>query len=277
MPDLQEAACLLCGGRSTETCATIEQRPAGEVDYGIPVETYSRRILRCRGCRVLFNQHDLLPEAFYSGSYNEAAYGSRFRARFEAIMGLPFERSDNKQRAARIDDFVRSSGLARPGIRVLDIGSGLGVFAAEMLKRNYEVHVIDPDPRSVRHALEVVGVHGAMQGALGAMPQPRQFDVLTLNKVLEHVPDPLRALGSAIPFLSPQGIAYIELPDGDAAAAAGGFVDRSEFFVEHFTAYGPDSLRWLLSKAGLRIVESGRVHEPSGKYSIYAFARRVDA
>jgi 2-polyprenyl-3-methyl-5-hydroxy-6-metoxy-1,4-benzoquinol methylase len=275
LPEASVIHCVLCDGTSAEPCATIDRRPEGEVDYGIPPGRYRREIMRCDRCHVYFNHHGLLPETFYGGVYNDAAYGSRFRARFDAIMALPPERSDNKQRVARLDAFLARPGVVRSGIRVLDIGSGLGVFAAEMLGRGYEVHVVDPDPRAVEHAREVVGVHGATRGALGAMPEPRPFDMVTLNKVLEHVADPLPALGSAKAFMAPQGVIYVELPDGEAAAAEG-FVDRSEFFVEHFTAYGPKSLQWLLSHAGLEILESGRVHEPSGKYSIFAIAGLPD-
>lgn len=277
MDEVDDVHCALCGCADAETCATIERRPQGEVDYGIPPERYRRRIMRCAACRVYFNHHGLLPETFYGGAYNEAAYGDRFRARFDAVMALPPGRSDNQQRVARIDAWLASRGSASPSTRVLDIGSGLGVFAAEMQKHGYSMHVVDPDARSVRHAREVVGVRGAQQGALGAMPEATPFDLVTLNKVLEHVPHPLPALESALDFIAPGGAIYVELPDGEAAAAAEGFVDRSEFFVEHFTAWEPRSLEWLLSHAGLRALASGRVHEPSGKYSIYAIAGRTDA
>lgn len=274
MTERPGSSCALCGGREAELCATIAQRPAGEVDYRIPPERYRRRIMRCAACHVYFNDHGLLPDAFYGGAYNDAAYGSRFRARYDAIMALPPGQSDNQQRASRLHARMQNAGRAPSATRVLDIGSGLCVFAAEMRKFGYEMHVIDPDPRAVRHALEVVGVQGASVGSLQAMPTPAPFDLVTLNKVLEHVRDPLGDLKSVTAYLAPRGMIYIELPDGEAAAAAEGFVDRSEFFVEHFTAYGPASLRWLVEQAGLTVQDMARIHEPSGKYTIFAYAGR---
>ena len=275
MTEPNEGCCVLCGAADAELCETIVRKPEREVDYGIPEESYLRRIRRCMACRVYFNDHGLLPDTFYGGAYNDSAYGDRFRARFDAVMALPPERSDNKQRALRLDKVLQNAGRSPPATRVLDIGSGLGVFPAEMRMLGYETHVIDPDPRAVRHALEVVGVRGANVGSLQAMPEPAPFELVTLNKVLEHVPDPQEGLRSATAFMAPRGMIYVELPDGEAAAAAGGFTNRSEFFVEHFTAYGPESLRWLIGRAGLTIRGMDRIHEPSGKYTIFAIAGRA--
>lgn len=274
MTDSTPTQCVLCGSDSAELCETIRQRPVGEVDYGIAPEDYRRRVMRCRSCGVFYNSHGLLPEAFYGGSYNDAAYGERFRARYESVMALPPERSDNKQRARRLDGWLRAAGRVPNSTRVLDVGSGLGVFPAEMMRLGYEVHVVDPDPRAVRHALDVVGVAGATVGSLEELRATDRFDLVTLNKVLEHVRHPLRDLRLASSITGPGGFVYVELPDGEAAAAAAGFVERSEFFVEHFTAYGPDSIRWLIRNAGLAALSTDRILEPSGKYTIFAIAGR---
>jgi SAM-dependent methyltransferase len=268
--------CGLCGSSEAQLCATIASRPAGEVDYHIPPDRYYRRIFRCHRCGVFFNDHSCLPASFYEGAYNEASYGSRFLARYEAVMALPAERSDNKQRAARLHAFLQSRGRIPERTRVLDIGAGLCVFPAEMLRHGYRAYAIDPDPRVVRHALEVVKVEHAWAGSVENLPANETFDLVTLNKVLEHVRRPLDGLKSARSAVSrPEGAVYVELPDGEAAAAAEGFVDRSEFYVEHLTAYGPQSIRWLVEHAGLRIVELSRLREPSGKYTIFAIAERV--
>jgi SAM-dependent methyltransferase len=274
MSDAVPSPCVLCGATRADLCELITHRPRGEVDYGIPADAYVRRIMRCGECRVFFNDHGLLPETFYVGAYNDAAYGERFRARYDAVMALPSDRSDNKQRAARLDARMRAEGREPSRTRILDIGSGLGVFAAEMGRLGYEAHVIDPDARAVKHALEVVGVRGGSVGSLESVAGPATFDLVTLNKVLEHVPHPLRGLRTAARLVAPGGMIYVELPDGEAASAAGGFVERSEFFVEHFTAFGPESLVWLVGHAGLDLRAMERLHEPSGKCTIYALAER---
>jgi SAM-dependent methyltransferase len=270
--DIPDRPCTLCGVTDASLCATIVARPAGEVDYGIALDKYRRRIFKCRQCGVFFNDHDSLPSAFYDGAYNEASYGDRFRERYETILALAPEKSDNKQRAARLHAYLQAQGCVPVGTRVLDIGCGLCVFPAEMLKLGYATHAVDPDPRVIRHAREVVGVSGAWVGSVEELPRQPPFDLITLNKVLEHVRRPLPGLTSVKSLVARGGAVYVELPDGEAASAAEGFVDRSEFYIEHLTAFGPQSLRWLVEKAGLRVRELRRLCEPSGKYTIYAIA-----
>ena len=62
----------------------------------------------------------------------DATYaGTRLAATYERIMALPPERSDNVQRVGRI-----SARL--PAGRVLDVGSGLGVFPARMAQAGWQ-------------------------------------------------------------------------------------------------------------------------------------------
>ena len=58
-------------------------------------------------------------------------------------MSLPPEQSDNVARVARV---VGEAGTAA---RLLDVGSGLGVFPARMKEAGWQVTALDPDPRAV--------------------------------------------------------------------------------------------------------------------------------
>jgi SAM-dependent methyltransferase len=273
MTEYSGRPCPLCGNTDSALSAVVKTRPACEIDYGITPERYFRRIYRCRACTVFFNDHECLPASLYSGAYNDATYGERFRARYDAIMSLPPAESDNKQRAKRLHAALQQRGLNPSKTRVLDIGVGLGVFLAEMRKYGYRTYAVDPDPRAVRHAREVVGVDDAWVGTLEELRLNSTFELITLNKVLEHVPSPVSAASVLRNHIKPDGTVYIELPDGDAAAVEG-FVNRQEFNIEHLTVYGPDSLRWLIDSAGLLVNEMQRVREPSGKFTIFALAGR---
>ena len=71
-----------------------------------------------------------------------------------------------------------------------------------------------------------------------------------------------------------EGAIYIELPDGQAALEQGTAADREEFFIDHYAVYCPASLSHLVEAAGLTIAEARAIHEPSDKYTLYAFCRR---
>jgi len=97
------------------------------------------------------------------------------------------------------------------------------------------------------------------------------FDLVTLNKVLEHVPDPAAMLARTRRFLRPGGTAYVEVPDADGAAADPDGAGREEFFIEHLHVFTMDSLTRLAGHAGFHVEAAEQLREPSGKYTLVAF------
>jgi SAM-dependent methyltransferase len=142
-----------------------------------------------------------------------------------------------------------------------------------MKEAGWQCTALDPDERAARHAREVIEIEAVVgdfmeleTSALGT------FDVITFNKVLEHVEDPVAMLERAKPLLAPGGFVYFEVPDGEAAAVEG--AGREEFFIEHHHVFSPASLAFIMENAGLSLVQMNRLREPSGKFTICAFGMR---
>jgi 2-polyprenyl-3-methyl-5-hydroxy-6-metoxy-1,4-benzoquinol methylase len=203
----------------------------------------------------------------YSGHYVDATYGDRMRQTFDRIIRLPPERSDNFGRVRRINDFFGSSVAGRT---VLDVGSGLCVFLHAMKVTGWDGTALDPDPRAAQHAREVVGVE-AVQGDFMSVDPPGCFDLLTFNKVLEHVKDPVSMLARGRHFLRPGGFVYVELPDAELAFADG--AGREEFFIDHHHIFSAASFAVLAQRAGYHVSSLARLQEPSTKYTLWAFLR----
>lgn len=209
----------------------------------------------------------------YGGNYVDNTYGDRMRATFERIMALPLDQSDNSARAVCVIDFARKflPGVASP--RLLDVGSGLAVFPCRMKAAGWRCMALDPDERAARHARDVVGVDSVTgdfmtidTSALG------EFDVITFNKVLEHVEDPVAMLHRVGPLLAPGGFIYFEVPDGEAAAQEG--QGREEFFVEHHHVFSLASATTMTARAGFTPVQIEALREPSSKFTVRVFAKR---
>ncbi|MFT3694660.1 MAG: class I SAM-dependent methyltransferase [Kofleriaceae bacterium] len=256
-----------CGGDRFTTVHTYFAPPAGEVKFAsAPADSYRREIYRCSLCGHFISVFSLAA-SFYSGEYVDATYGDEagMKRTFDRIMALPPDRSDNTGRVARIDAYAAEHLKGRT---VLDVGSGLCVFLARMKQHGWIGTALDPDPRAARHATDVAGV----TGIAGSLPKSDlgRFDLVTFNKVLEHVPDPIALLALALPHVADGGAVYIELPDGEVAAREEGF-GREEFFVEHFHVFSLASIARLAERAGFeaRVIE--RLREPSSKYTLRAF------
>jgi 2-polyprenyl-3-methyl-5-hydroxy-6-metoxy-1,4-benzoquinol methylase len=264
-------ACWLCGATQAELLVTLHERPGYETDFGFA--PYQRSIYRCGNCGVYFNIHQHLTPDFYQGTYNQATYQQQLAEKYDRIRALPFEKSDNKQRVQRIVAFF----APRSDLSVLDIGSGLSVFGGELQSHGFRCYCLDPDPRAVEHALTYAGLAGGFAGTLETFASDQHFDLITLNKVLEHVDSPIGMLRGAAAWLKPGGVIYIEVPDGEGAAKAGGIIEQEEFYLEHFTVYTPESLAYLVEGAGLKNLSIAAIHEPSNKYTLYAFLEQGKA
>jgi len=137
-----------------------------------------------------------------------------------------------------------------------------------MKEAGWEGTALDPDPRAVEHARQTVGV----QAILGDFTKVRdigRFDLITFNKVLEHVRDPVTLLAKAREHLQPGGLVYLELPDGESACADG--PGREEFFIEHWHIFSAASFAVLVSRSGFLLRRLERLREPSGKYTLRGF------
>ena len=258
-----------CEGAYFVTAFTYDCPPEGEVRFQATASSYHRRVLQCSLCGHFCGSHSLDLAGLYTGDYVSSTYGGGLRAAYERILALPPLRSDNHARVERVRAFAASRWAgARPRPTILDVGSGLCVFLAGMHAAGWLCTALDPDERAVDHARTVVGID-AIQGDFHTSADLGSFDVVTFNKVLEHVPDPVRMLSRAARYLKPGGFVYLEVPDGEAAAAEG--QGREEFFVDHWHAFSPMSLALLVRKAGLSTIAIERLREPSTKFTLRAF------
>ena len=260
-----DCSCLLCGNKNWRKIAAFDKPQPTEKSFG--VDPYYRELWQCINCGLFVNRHDHDISQIYDGAYRSGAYETQSGSRFQKIMELPFAKSDNKKRIGRINDYVR---ISRPqASHLLDVGSGMGVFPAGMLGGGWQVTAVDPDPDNLRNLHEFGDGIACIAGYFPNVELEDKFDLITFNKVLEHIEPMVDTLAGVNRFLKPDGLVYIELPDGEAAAQES--AARQEFFLEHFYAFSVDSVALLARRAGLRVELIERIRDPSGKYTLYSF------
>lgn len=256
-----------CTGAFVERTFTYDAPPAGETRFAFAGE-YRRGYGRCSACGHWFAAADMDLTGLYVGDYVDQTYGDRMQRTFERIIALPPAQSDNAGRIARLQAFAERRFGATRTVRLLDVGAGLGVFPHAVKHVGWHCTALDPDARAVVHLREHVGVD-AVQGDFMHAEGLGRFDVITFNKVLEHVADPVAMLARARAFLADGGFVYVELPDGELAAVDG--PEREEFFVEHLHVFSAASIALLAANAGFVSLVIERLREPSGKYTLRAF------
>jgi SAM-dependent methyltransferase len=108
-----------------------------------------------------------------------------------------------------------------PGALILDVGSGAGGFVVGCLQMGYRALGVEPDKIGTGACLTSIQIaaqrvsENVFISALGeALPFPdRAFDLVTLNQVVEHVPDQRAVLRESLRVLRPGGALYVACPN----------------------------------------------------------------
>lgn len=271
MADLRPERCPISGDTDARRVFVYEAPPPGEIGFRRAGKApYHREVWQFAQSRHFVSRHAMTVATGYHGDYVDATYrnAAGMVAAFERIIALPHEKSDNAGRISRIRAFARARFGAGRQVRLLDVGAGLGVFPHAVREAGWECTAIDPDPRAVEHMRDRVGVK-AVCGDFMTIGDMGRYCVITFNKVLEHVEDPIAMLRRAQQFVAHDGFVYVELPDGEMAAHEG--PAREEFFIEHFHVFSFTSIVMLANRAGFAPISVERLREPSTKFTLRAF------
>jgi len=195
------------------------------------------------------------PEAL-ERAYREAYY-SEEKPTFLAHAGEDQEWAELTQRD-RLETFERLLPAGRR--RLLDIGSGPGFFLQSAAQRGWRVLGIEPSRQAAAHTrslgIEVVEgfFNASTASALGA------FDVVHLNNVLEHVPNPLEVVTLTRDLLAAGGLLCLNVPNDFTPfqVSARASLALSEWWVappHHLNYFDFDSLSHLVTRLGFDVRE----------------------
>lgn len=271
----QKNQCPICMQLTGESIHTYNQKPDGETEFQLKEgSSYHREIFLCSTCGHFRSYHNMIIEAIYESNYVDSTYGGLdgIRSNYKRIMALDPKDSDNSGRINRVIKFAQNHFSDRTSaLRILDIGSGLGVFLGKIIQfTDWQCTAIETDPRFASHMSENLGIETITSDYL-KLNWDRKFDIITLNKVLEHVERPGEMLKKCASNLAPNGFIYLELPDGESAASDEEGFQREEFFIEHFHIFSMTSIALLNGKTGLKSISLERIQEPSTKYTLRSF------
>jgi 2-polyprenyl-3-methyl-5-hydroxy-6-metoxy-1,4-benzoquinol methylase len=99
-----------------------------------------------------------------------------------------------------------------PGVRVLDVGCGVGETLAYHASRGCDAYGLEVD-ENVRHIADSLGLNIAI-GTLESHPyESNFFDYITMDQVVEHLPEPVSTLKEAYRILKPEGRLILSTPN----------------------------------------------------------------
>ncbi|MEJ7848408.1 MAG: class I SAM-dependent methyltransferase [Pyrinomonadaceae bacterium] len=163
---------------------------------------------------------------------------------------------------------------------LLDVGAGKGYFVKVAAESGFRASGIEPSPRFCEFAeshlnLKIFNGYVKTTGEL----KGKQFDVITMHHVLEHIEEPHDLLEALKEFLNDDGVIYIEVPNTksltskiiDAYFRFKGLEWSSRLSPLHppFHKYGYNlkSLRYLIKKHNYKVVSSNTFSAFSREFS----------
>jgi SAM-dependent methyltransferase len=247
--------CPICGAGGPQLfCPAVDRLRS---DSGAPW-----RILRCAECGFGWTE-PLLREEEVAGLYPPAYLGEIERRIEEYLSGsLQKSRSWREEtEKARLVEGRLSGG------RLLDVGCGDGKFLWALDPARWRRVGVEQSRAAVelvRGRIPGIDMHAGDLFHPDLLPE--SFDVVTFWHVLEHLPDPARALRRAVALLRPGGLVLVSLPSIDSLQAA---LFRRHWYgfddvPRHLHHFSRNSLDLLLGGCGLQVERH------------YLFSRRIN-
>lgn len=222
-------ACNLCGNTSVTVVSTRGRD-------GAPLRTVA-----CKDCGLVWvdpRPHDT--RQFYEDDYRRA-YKHTFEPRPKHVL-----------RAGRValERLSRSRGHLRPGMIVLDVGSGGGEFCFLLTKLGHTVIGIEPNVGYAEYSRREYGLD-IRRGFIGDVQlEPSSHDLVTIWHVLEHTENPGAVLTRVRDTLVPGGLLVVEVPNIEATCQS----PRNTFHAAHLHHFNVATLEQLARRCGFRLL-----------------------
>jgi SAM-dependent methyltransferase len=140
---------------------------------------------------------------------------------------------------------------------LLDFGSGKGQFLAVAKTKGWKGLGIETARERANFAAEKYGVEVLSEFYESGRISTGDFDLITLNHVLEHLPEPIEVIKSLLEEnLSPNGMVYIEVPRADSWQAQIAGENWIHWDIpRHLTHWTEARLSEQMRKIGFEMVE----------------------
>jgi SAM-dependent methyltransferase len=211
-------------------------------------------LVRCRSCGLMYVGERTADYTFSSSdSGRTQALGDRVTE-----LGIVAAAVEDAERPLRLgaerERLERVRGWAASG-RLLDVGSSIGGFLTVASER-YDAWGVEPDPGTASQAREA-GLN-VLTGTLADVVD-RQFDVITMFHVIEHLDSPRAALSHASALLAPGGVIVIETPTVDNLWFRLAPRRWRQLIPDHYFFFSRSTLERLLRETGLQPIDHAKV------------------
>lgn len=238
--DHERVKCPACGGHESS-----------------PVRT-SADIVQCRQCEMVYLRTRLTRDAMRKLYQSYAEAGSH--------MALPKSLKEAGEHGLKRDYFLKEiMEFVPPGGGFLDVGCGWGAFLLNSWVKGFQPRGIELTNDCLNYAVKELGIPVANTQLEDTEIIPGSLRVVTMNHVLEHLPEPRKALRKVLDSLEPGGMYCGIVPNFSSVCS--GILKEKWYWLDpnyHYQHFTPATLRKMLSDAGFTVE---RIYTATGDYS----------
>ena len=234
--------------------------------------TFSRTYNRCSGCGLIYKESQDSYDnvvANYRDDYFERYSADQMEGKRDRLFGS-------------ILDLI---GKKKDTGRLLDIGSGCGLFLEAAQRRGWKVKGIEPSIQSVEVAQSQYSLD-IYNGTLQKYDENGEFNVITFINVLDHSVEPWKEVSRAKLLLKSDGILFLRFPNGLLHSFLFKVskklnIERSitRFLVFHEYCFTPRFIKRLLSDHDFKDVVINNASLAGGSlissFPVFSFVTRV--
>ena len=244
---MSTASCRVCGSNRTALWKSRNlNRELTPEDFKITDGRYGVTLTlhKCADCSFIFA---------------DASETCQLTALYEQLVDPSYEEGADS-RALQMRWLLQLGIAVRPQAHtLLEIGAGSGLLVAEAGRLGLDAVGVEPSKSLVTAARRINGVELFQ----GTFPHPRlegrQFDLLYMVDVIEHVDDPVKLLADCAAALAPDGVLMVVTPDVSSLAARLFGHRWWHFRLAHVGYFNRRSMSEASRRAGLTIQSRCRV------------------
>lgn len=206
-------------------------------------------IKQCRRCGLgmLYPVPKTLKQDFYEKSYFVSEGSSGYKD-YQA-MNAELEREAQTR-------LLEIAKYAKPPARLLDIGAGLGLFAASARDKGYRTEIIDVSGYAVGAVFKNYKIKGWQRDLSGPLKLAKKYKIITAWDVVEHIKGIENCFSEVNKALERGGLFFLSTPNLDSwdAKLLGKWWYGFTKIPEHIFYLTPASLSLIADKCGFRVL-----------------------
>ena len=238
---MKEIICPHCKSSHTEEHLSTK-------DFFLSQDLFS--IYSCHSCRVLFTYPFPEPDVLYARYYKSENYLSHNK-KASGLFSIAYrsvQKINIRMKRRMVERLIHSGER-----KILEVGAGTGDFLASCKKHKWKCYGVEPSEKAREAALEFNSL--PLSSSLDEI-KDRDFSVITLWHVLEHIPDLNETINRLKSMLAENGHLVIAVPNHKSFDAkhyqqywAGYDVPR------HLYHFNKNSLASIIQKNELELIK----------------------